>query len=211
MYIQATDAFPRTLGEAAVPANKFDQCTLTQRTAIEAAFVRARRFVNHAAAILGTAYGKSAMSNRTRQLLTTHFHTTKRDDVLEILRTIFRIGKAIQEGLKFECETNCGGGRKCGYAWATQWFGGYGDIHICFDSRPGTCSFATLTPQEQAALIIHEAAHRHVGIDDKAYVWERPPASTRDYGRLTAKQAMDNADSYAWFCVDVWPPGAPLP
>jgi hypothetical protein len=105
--------------------------------------------------------------------------------------------------LKFECETNCGTGGKCGYAWATQWFGGYGDIHLCFDNRHGACSFLNLNSQEQAAVIIHEAAHRHVGIDDKVYVWERPPLSSRDYSKLTSKEAMDNADSYAWFSVEL--------
>ena len=45
--------------------------------------------------------------------------------------------------------------------------------------------------------------HRHVGIDDKVYVWERPPLSKRDYSKLTAEQAMDNADSYAWLCVEL--------
>jgi len=94
-------------------------------------------------------------------------------------------------------------GSVCGYANATQWFGGFGKIRVCFDNRPTTCSFTKLNLQEQAALLIHEAAHRHVGIDDKAYVWENPTNSSRDYSKLTSKQAMDNADSYAWFCVEL--------
>ena len=125
----------------------------------------------------------------------------------EILRKTFRIGQALQKGLNFECTGYCGGGRppRCGYAWATQWFGGHGNIHICFDVRhlSTACDFMRLNAQERAAVIIHEAAHRHVGIDDKAYVWERTPPRPRDYSRLTSKQAIDNADSYAWFCVEL--------
>jgi hypothetical protein len=117
---------------------------------------------------------------------------------------VFRIGQALQNGLNFKCMGYCGGGlQRCGYAQATQWFGGRGPIHICFDDRPVACSFVKLKPQEQVALIIHEAAHRHVGIADKAYVWENPTNSSRDYSKLTSKQAMDNADSYAWFCVEL--------
>ena len=202
MYIWSRGGLAGSLGQSASPENDFTDCT-GHTAAIEAAFKDARRAVNHAAAVLGTAYGKSTMSNQTRQVLNKHFHTTDRDHLLEIFRNIFRIRQALEKGLSFECEKDCGGGTRCGYAWATQWFGGFGKIHLCFDSRPKTCSFTKLTPQEQAALIIHEAAHRHVGIDDKVYVWEQPPLSKRDYSKLTAEQAMDNADSYAWLCVEL--------
>jgi hypothetical protein len=197
------------LGQAAKGTNKFDECWEPQKNAIQAAFENALRSLNYAAAILGSAYGKpSNMSPRTRQLLNRHFHTTDRGNVLRIFRTIFRIQQAFDKGLNFECETNCQGGtmRQCGYAWATQWFGGKGDIHICFDNRHGHCGFMGLSVREQAALIIHEAAHRHAGIDDKVYVWEKPPLSSRDYRRLTSKEAMDNADSYAWFSVQLFFP-----
>jgi Lysine-specific metallo-endopeptidase len=193
-----------SLGEAAGAANKFNQCWEPQKNVIQAAFLNARTQVNRAAAVLGNAYGRpDKMAQRTRDLLNRHFHTTDRDNILEIFRTIFRIQQAIDKGLNFRCEINCGKRVRCGYANATQWFGGRGPIHICFDNRPGFCSFVNLSAQEQAAAIIHEAAHRHVGIDDKAYVWEKPPLSLRDYSKLTSKQAMDNADSYAWFCVEL--------
>lgn len=192
------------LGQAARIENKFDDCADAQKIMIEAAFQIARRSVTRAAAVLGTIYGRpSGMTDRTRRLLERHFHTTGKDDVRKIFRNFFRIDQAIQNGLKFECETNCGTSGRCGYAWATQWFGGYGDIHICFDNRTGACSFANLSAQEQAAAIIHEAAHRRVGIADKAYVWERSPPRSRDYGKLTSKEAMNNADSYAWFAMEL--------
>jgi Lysine-specific metallo-endopeptidase len=193
------------LGQPATVADKFDQCWEPQKNAIRAASLNARMHVNRAAAVLGSAYGRpDRMTQGTRDLLNRHFHTTDRGNVLKIFRTIFRIQQAFDKGLNFECETNCRGRplQQCGYSWATQWFGGKGDIHICFDTRPNHCSFMSLTAQEQAAAIIHEAAHRHVGIHDKAYWWERPPVSLR-YSALTPEQAMDNADSYAWFCVQV--------
>jgi Lysine-specific metallo-endopeptidase len=192
--------------------NKFNSCSVAQKNKIQAAFVSAQKALNNAAAVLGTAYGKGRMDRRTAQLLNKHFHTTDRDDVREIFRYIFRIGQAFKKGLDFECSGYCSpailGLNTCGYAWKSQWFGGYrgyrGRIHICFDNRPNTCSFWGLTDQEKAAVIIHEAAHRYVGIGDKVYAWENPRTSTRDYSRLTPKQAMDNADSYAWFCMELY-------
>ena len=181
-------------------------CTDTQRRVIRAAFKNALRSVNNASAVLGTVYGRpGTMTQRTRDLLKMHFHTTDRGDVLNIFRTMFRIRRALEQGVKFQCETNCKGGpgveEWCGYAWTTQWFGGRGDVHLCFDHRPDHCSFSKLRAHEKAAAIIHEVAHRHVGVGDKAYLHDRTPPDPRDYTKLTAKQAMDNADSYAWFAV----------
>jgi len=192
------------LGEPAPSPNKFDQCAPGQVTALETAYADAIRAVNNATAVLGSLYGRPhTMTARVAGLLNTHFHTTKRDDVLKIFRRMFRIQTAMKEGLKFECEIKCGQPGVCGYAWATQWFGGKGDIHICFDTRARFCSFQNLSAQAQAATIIHEAAHRHVGIDDKAYIWERKPPNARDYTTLTPGQATDNADSYAWFAMQL--------
>lgn len=216
MYIQTTGLKSNTvaspergssigaLGQPVSPNNAFSQCSDTQKKAIQAAFVTAFRSVNHAASILGSVYGRpDRMTQTTRDLLNRHFHTTNRGDVLQIFRNIFRIGQALQTGLDFKCMGYCGSNRWCGYAWATQWFGGRGSIQLCFDNRLNQCSFIRLSPQSQAATIIHETAHRHVGIHDKAYVWENSTNTSRDYGKLTSKQAVDNADSYAWFCVDL--------
>jgi len=184
--------------------HKFDDCTAAQKTALLAISKNAQSALNHAAAVLGSIYGGSTrMTERVRQLLNTHFHTTDRGNILKIFRNLFRINQAFEKGLRFECETDCGTG-VCGYAWATQWFGGYGDIHICFDDRPGHCGFNKLSQTAKVAVIIHEAAHRHAGIDDKAYVWEKPPLSTKDYRKLTPAQAMNNADSYANFCAELF-------
>src|SRR5262249_9781802 len=126
------------LGQPAKIANNFSQCWPQQKRAIEAAFLNALASVRNAAAVLGSAYARpDRMAQRTRDLLNFHFHTTDRDNVREIFRKFFRIGQALEKGLDFKCEVNCGSKRRCGYAWATQWFGGVGAIHVCFDNRPG--------------------------------------------------------------------------
>ncbi len=136
------------------------------------------------------------MKASNKQLLIDHFHTTSRKDLRTILGTYISIQRAFEAGLKFQCENTCPTTKKgvvCGYAYNEMWFGGFGDIHICFD--PAGCDFATTPAKDQAALIIHEAAHRHAGIDDKAYLWDPK------YKSLSSKQALDNADSYAWFAA----------
>jgi len=81
----------------------------------------------------------------------------------------------------------------CGYAYNTQWFGGRGPIHICFD--PAGCDFSTTPALNRIALVIHEAAHRHAGVDDRFYRWQP------GYATQSAKEAMENADSYGWFAA----------
>jgi hypothetical protein len=217
MYLQMSELeqerqLPRkglwTLGNFGQPAveNKFSTCWDQQKNAIQAVFPAARRAVTRAAAVLGSAYGRpDGLTQATRDLLKKHFHTDRRDDIYQILIKINRIQRALDAGIKFECEVRCAGGATmtCGYAYATQWFGGRGPVHLCFDDRPGHCGFTQLGPQDQQALIIHEVAHRYVGIDDKIYAWEDGKKSSRDYRTLSPSQAMDNADSYAWFCVEL--------
>jgi hypothetical protein len=176
---------------------KFRGCTGNQANQITAVVQDARKALNRAAAVVGSAYGRpNRLSARHRQLLMDHFHTTSHDDLREILGVYISVGRAFDSGLKLECETTCPKTTSsvvCGYAYNTQWFGGIGPIHICFDTSG--CDFATTDANHQVALIIHEAAHRHAGVDDKVYAWQ--PA----YAALNAKSAMDNADSYAWFAV----------
>jgi hypothetical protein len=50
---------------------------------------------------------------------------------------------------------------------------------------------------EQARIIVHEACHKYDNDDDHAYFWQSA------YARLTVKETIDNADSYATFCRDV--------
>ena len=185
--------------------NNFDSCSDTQKKFIEGAFVSALRSINYAERVLATAYGRpDRVTQRTKYLLNSHFHTTRRDDVLKIYRNILNIRQALEKGLNIKCMRRCDGSLSnfCGYAYAKQWFGGFDPIHICFDDRPNHCNFANQFSLYQQALIIHEAAHRYVGIDDKAYMWKNFAINSK-YSKLTSRQAMDNADSYAWFCVEL--------
>jgi hypothetical protein len=176
---------------------KFSGCTGTQPNQIDSVVQDARKALNKAEAVVGSAYGKpSSLSAARQQLLMDHFHTTSRQDLRTILGTYISIGRAFEAGLKFECETTCEkttAGNVCGYAYNTMWFGGFGPIHICFDTAG--CDFAKTAAANKVALIIHEAAHRHAGVDDKAYQWDAK------YNTMSPKEAMDNADSYAWFAV----------
>ena len=177
---------------------KFSSCTGNQSNQINAAVQNAKKALNRATSVVGTTYGNpSKVSATNRQLLMDHFHTTSHDDLRDILGTYISVGRAFDSGLKFQCETTCpktATSVVCGYAYNTMWFGGIGPIHICFDTAGG-CDFSTTPANNQVALVIHEAAHRHAGVDDKMYQWER------GYATLSAKDAMDNADSYAWFAV----------
>jgi peptidoglycan hydrolase-like protein with peptidoglycan-binding domain/LAS superfamily LD-carboxypeptidase LdcB len=182
------------------PSHSFANCTDQQKHLLLDVTDRCLRAIRHAAGFVGSAHGRpDRMKPVTRQLLLRHFHTTRRDDLRHILTRLMRIEKAIKDGIKFRGEKTCGGGvggAVCGYALTTQLFGGFGKVHICFDTRPNHCDFSSLAPDVQEATVIHEVAHRYVGIADQAY--EHQPK----YQRLTSKEALNNADSYAFFAVE---------
>jgi hypothetical protein len=65
-----------------------------------------------------------------------------------------------------------------------------GEIHIDFNDFP------KYTLNSCARIIVHEAAHKYLGVDDKGYAYEGtyPPSLA---------QALDNADSIAWAAVSL--------
>ncbi len=65
-----------------------------------------------------------------------------------------------------------------------------GEIHIKFEIYPG------YTLNSGARIIIHEAAHKYLNVDDVYYAHraEYPP---------TLEECLDNADSYAWTAVSL--------
>ncbi len=185
------------VGAAVLRKSSFKSCTGNQPAQLDAAVATAETAMSGAASVVAGAYGRPAhVTAANKQLLLDHFHTTSKGDMRDILHTYVSIQAAFRKGLSLQCESTCpttATTQTCGYAYNHQWFGGSGPIHICFD--PAGCDFATTPAPNQTALVIHEAAHRHAGIDDKAYRWE--PA----YPTLSANQAKDNADSYAWFAT----------
>jgi hypothetical protein len=171
-------------------ANTYNDCTPAQRTAIQNAFNRARGKVNAAVTAVQTADSSHpTIAAHTRTLLNTHFHTTKKDDIQTILNRFRDIQRAFTAGVNFECETDCESGVQ-GYVYKFL-FWHLGRVHICFNG------FTQETASEQEAIIIHEVAHRFAGVGDKAYVYES------DYASLSPKKAMDNADSYAYFAIQI--------
>ena len=68
-----------------------------------------------------------------------------------------------------------------------------------FESPPEVFDNLTKSVQwsvrrEQARVVIHEVAHRYCGVDDIKYLHGKP-------AKLSAEEAIDNADSYAAFAV----------
>jgi hypothetical protein len=187
--------------ENEAPAHSFSNCPSGARTVLAASAARALRAVNNAAAFVGSAYGRpDRMHPQMRALLAKHFHTSDHDDLRTILSNLMGIAKALKDGVRFECRTECAadpGGKMCGYAATSQWFGGFGAVNVCFDPRPGHCRFDREPERTRDRIVIHEVAHRYKGIDDHAYCWKA------EYNRLTAGQALDNADSYACFALDM--------
>jgi hypothetical protein len=180
---------------------KFAGCNATQVSQIGTAIRDANAAINAATAIVGSAYGRpNQLSAAHRQLLLDHFHTTSHDDLRTILGNYTSIKRAFETGLELRCEATCKkdtaqGTCVAGYAAATKVFGGFGPLHLCFDTSPGGCDFATSTAADNAALLIHEAAHRHAGIKGDVYRWDP------SYASLSSEAALKNADSYAWFAV----------
>jgi hypothetical protein len=184
------------------PENEFKNCSNAQKSEIQEASKRAIKSVRYAETLIGSAYGRpDKMSEITRKLLDKHFHTIDRDDLREILSKLISIRRTFEKGISFECEKQCEitvRGRVLGHANNRQWFGGWGNVHICFDNRSGGGDFLKESLKSQEALVIHEVGHRYAGLDDEAYLHEKR------YAMLSPKQAINNADSYAGFSVDLY-------
>ncbi len=189
------------------PSHSFSGCDATKKQLLTTAAERARKSVGLAVSLVGSAYGRpDRMSAILRNQLTTHFKTTQRKHLRTILSNLMGIRKVLSDGVPFVCESKTpiiNGKPACGWAYNSQWFGGFGGINIAFEAG-GTCNFATDTipgvldaPNNQDRILIHEVAHRYEGLDDHAYGWEAT------YATLPTKQALDNADSYAMFCVEL--------
>ena len=51
---------------------------------------------------------------------------------------------------------------------------------------------------QRAKTLIHEAAHKYLDINRDTYRWD-----TAAYAALTTEQALENADCFAWLCLDL--------
>jgi Lysine-specific metallo-endopeptidase len=126
-------------------------------------------------------------------LLTTHFHTTDEKDIAKIAAKYTQLSTAINQAIDFQCETSCDT-NVLAYVYSI-----WSDLHLCpywFNSGA----------ELQASVVIHELAHDVIGADDNAYDDPGDPKQAQKYAGLSAKAAMDNADSYAHFAWEASKP-----
>jgi hypothetical protein len=68
----------------------------------------------------------------------------------------------------------------------------HGEIHISFEN------IQNYTPISYARVVVHEATHKWLNTDDKAY------AHDPNYATLSLVDALNNAESYAWAAVSLY-------
>jgi hypothetical protein len=69
-----------------------------------------------------------------------------------------------------------------------------GEIHVAFK----LLADGRYSPEHYARVIIHEAAHKYLGVIDVKYAW-----ATTDYANLPFIRCIDNADCYAWAALSL--------
>jgi hypothetical protein len=149
-----------------------------QAAMIAAAVTRARQILDNAVGKIG-----SPSDPKTSAALQANFHSTEAKVATEVASKLARIRNAFSGTIPVEVESE---GTARAYVYVI-----WSDIHLC---PPW---FADTNPDARARTIIHECSHKYTGTDDKAYHWDGK------YATLSTKDALDNADSYAWFCMDV--------
>lgn len=150
-----------------------------QAAMISAAVTRARALLDNAIGKLGNPADPAVSA-----ALQNNFHSTEAKVATEVLGKLQRIRAAFNGTIPIEVESD---GDDRAYVYVI-----WSDIHLC---PPW---FADTDPDGRARTIIHESSHKYTGTDDEAYHWD-----TAKYAGLSVKDALDNADSYAWFCIDV--------
>jgi hypothetical protein len=149
-----------------------------QAQMIAAAVTRARQILDNAVAKIG-----SPADPKVATALQANFHSTEAKVATEVASKLQRIRGAFSGTIPVEVESE---GTARAYVYVI-----WSDIHLC---PPW---FADPNPDARARTIIHECSHKYTGTDDKAYHWDGA------YATLSTKDALANADSYAWFCIDV--------
>ena len=150
----------------------------TQAAMISAAVTRAREILDNALAQIA-----SPGTPKVSTALQSNFHSTEAKVSTEVQQKLQRIRNAFNGTIPVEVESE---GTARAYVYVI-----WSDIHLC---PPW---FADSSADGRARTIIHECSHKYTGTDDKAYHWDPK------YQSLSVKDALDNADSYAWFCIDV--------
>jgi hypothetical protein len=166
--------------------NEFDDCPADWQTKANSALDLGRRWVENVLA--GLTSLPIPIPPVVATLLNRHFHTTDRKRIAEIVGHYNTIHSAMRKSVDFECETSCDSG-VAGYVRTFLFW--TGDVHLC-------PVWYRLGADARANTIVHELAHKVAGRDDEAYVWQPK------YAKLSAADAIDNADSYSTFAQDAF-------
>lgn len=167
----------RTTGDGTTSVRMQDEDD-PQAAMIAAAVTRAREILDNAIAQIG-----SPSAPKVSAALQANFHSTETKVSTEVSTKLSRIRNAFNGTIPVEVESE---GTARAYVYVI-----WSDIHLC---PPW---FADPSADARARTIIHECSHKYTGTDDKAYHWDPK------YATISTKDALNNADSYAWFCMDV--------
>jgi hypothetical protein len=168
---------------------------------IKKAVATARRWVYKALTNVWEVLNNIAPKNPSKVFEQTHKNLAsqfnigkegKDENVLQEVATVYRGLYAIYSGFEgnipFECETSCDD-KISGYVYPRILTIFDDKIHFCpifFDAN-------ALFPQQRIRAVIHEMAHKYAGI------WGDTYEGAKEFWRLSPKDAIKNADSYASF------------
>jgi len=147
-----------------------------QAQMIADAVVRAKELVDIALAALDNPSGNTAFLNA-------NFHTTDADAISKIKGVYNKVKTAFSGTIPVEVEAD--DSSAVAYVYRI-----WSDIHLC-------APWFGQAADKRAGTIVHEMTHKYAGTDDNAYHYQ----ST--FPTLSVKDAVNNADSYQWFCLDL--------
>lgn len=182
---------------------QFEDCSGPQQDDIREKTAWARAWVNNAVTKIEAVLANPAMPDeRTHRALRKHFRLGSDriggnifQQLAAIRQEFIRLREAIGRELPFECESDCG--NAVGYILGgipilDPLMRAVSDIHLC------PSWFNRLSSDDKVVTLIHEVAHKYTWKHDFAYEFNKD-----DYAKLSATQAIRNADSYACFARDV--------
>jgi hypothetical protein len=178
------------------PSVRISNGAAGQITEIFNAVMRARRLLD---AGLAAASGGDTLSEKAMIALQDNFHNVDRSTSPPTVRKLYEIRESLAKTraafsgeIPIAVDMLDEKDGTLGYV-TDYWIFGNSDIHLLPRwFRQG--------PEGQARIIVHEACHKYDNDDDHAY---RYWGSSDDFANMSIADAIDNADSYAYFCTDV--------
>ena len=169
---------PAGLKYSKPPADDYDDCAPDKQKILESRIAYAARMVTNALNVLGNVDSWHHGAGRTTD---THFKSTKRSDISDVIDKFKELKKNMAITLQFECEDACGK-KDIGYHW---W--GAETVHLCPD-------FFTLpTEDDQIDWILLLVADAEISGKKSA------EPGTAGYSNQTHKEAKKNLWSYIGF------------